>query len=135
MSMGEALANVTRAANDMAREIEALRAENATLKRRVYGLERPAVEAKRNEIRDSFAELAAAAQETRDYEGAFNIECDLREREEQWKREDAASSSGPAAGDKQPETEALCRCGHLACTSARRCADGSINGCTCKGGA
>jgi hypothetical protein len=65
------------------------RAEKAEA--RVRELERPAIEAKRNEIRDSFAELAAACRETKDYEGAFDAECRLREREEQWKREDEAA--------------------------------------------
>ena len=59
-------------------------------------MERPAVEAKRNEIRQSFAELAATARETGDHEGAFDVECRLREREEQWKRDDAALPSTPA---------------------------------------
>jgi hypothetical protein len=57
---------------------------------RIAELERPAVEAKRNEIRASYAELIAAAEETKDYEGAFDVQCRLREREEQWAREDAA---------------------------------------------
>lgn len=68
--------------------------ENARLRSRVRGLERPAVEAKRNEIRQSFAELTAQCQEDRDYEGAFNVECRLREREGQWKREDEEASRG-----------------------------------------
>ncbi|MEU3656482.1 hypothetical protein AB0E67_27475 [Streptomyces sp. NPDC032161] len=73
-------------------DVPALLAEVDRLRARVAELERPAIEAKRNEIRDSFAELAAAARETRDYEGAFNTYCDLREREEQWKREDEAGT-------------------------------------------
>ncbi|MFF9309998.1 hypothetical protein ACF1BS_03715 [Streptomyces sp. NPDC014748] len=55
---------------------------------RVAELERPAIEAKRNEIRSSYTEIIAEARETRDYEGAFEVECRLRDREEQWKRED-----------------------------------------------
>lgn len=61
------------------------------LRSRVTELERPAVEAKRNEIRQSFAELVAAAEETKDFEGSFNVQCRLREREEQWATEDAAA--------------------------------------------
>ena len=56
---------------------------------RIRELERPAVEAKRDEVRQSYAELAAQCREDRDHEGAFDVECRLREREEQWKREDA----------------------------------------------
>ncbi|MGW1388431.1 hypothetical protein [Streptomyces griseoluteus] len=55
---------------------------------RIAELERPAIEAKRNEIRSSFGSTIAQAQEDRDHEGAFALECQLREREEQWKRED-----------------------------------------------
>ncbi|MFF0166727.1 hypothetical protein [Streptomyces prasinus] len=69
-------------------EYEKATAELAAARARIAELEHPAVEAKRNEVRDSFTELAAAARETRDYEGAFKVECDLREREEQWKCED-----------------------------------------------
>lgn len=57
---------------------------------RIAELERPAVEAKRNEIRQSYAELVAAAEETKDFEGAFDVQCRLRDREEQWACEDAA---------------------------------------------
>ena len=63
------------------------------LKGRVAELERPAVEAKRNEIRDSYAETIAMAREDRDYEGAFTLECQLREREEKWKAEDSTETS------------------------------------------
>jgi hypothetical protein len=55
---------------------------------RVAELERPAVEAHRNEVRSNFTSLIAQAQEDRDHEGAFALECQLRDREEQWKRED-----------------------------------------------
>lgn len=64
------------------------------LRARVWELERPAVENQRNEVRDSFADLIAACRETKDYEGAFDVECRLREREEQWKAEDAAALEG-----------------------------------------
>ncbi|MEE1812662.1 hypothetical protein [Streptomyces sp. BE133] len=60
---------------------------------RVAELERPATEAERNALRQSFMELSAQAREDHDYEGAFNVECDLRKREEQWKREDEAGTS------------------------------------------
>ncbi|MGX1254097.1 hypothetical protein RKD48_006608 [Streptomyces ambofaciens] len=59
---------------------------------RITELERPAVEAKRNEIRASFTSTIAQAQEDRDHEGAFALECQLREREEQWKRKDEAAT-------------------------------------------
>jgi chromosome segregation ATPase len=60
---------------------------------RIAELERPVIEAERNEIRQSFAELVSAAEETKDYEGAFDVQCRLREREEQWKREDEEAAS------------------------------------------
>lgn len=70
--------------------VPALLAEIRRLKGRVRELERPAVEAERAEIRSSYAELVAAAEETKDFEGAFDVQCRLREREEQWAREDAS---------------------------------------------
>ncbi|MYU24507.1 hypothetical protein [Streptomyces sp. SID8352] len=73
-------------------DVPVLLAEIRRLDARVRELERPAVEAKRAEIRQSFAELAAAAREIRDYEGAVEVQCRLQDREEQWKREDAAAS-------------------------------------------
>ncbi|WP_030407481.1 hypothetical protein [Streptomyces albus] len=69
-----------------------LLAEVARLRVRVAELERPAVEANRAEIRQSYRELAAQAREAGDYEGAFEVDCRLREREEQWKREDAGAT-------------------------------------------
>lgn len=76
------------------RTLEALVAEQSAevdhLRARVTELERAAIEAERAEIRQSFMELSAQAREDRDFEGAFNVDCNLREREEQWKREDAA---------------------------------------------
>lgn len=77
-------------------------AEVRRLRARVWDLERPGVEAQRNEIRQSFAELAAQCRDDRDHEGAFEVECRLREREEQWKREDAASQ--PEAQSAVPDT-------------------------------
>ncbi|WP_199572692.1 hypothetical protein [Streptomyces murinus] len=74
---------------------EKLVAENRRLRARVWELERPVVEANRNEVRQSFTELIAQAEQDRDYEGAFDVECRLRDREEQWKAEDAAAQ--PAA--------------------------------------
>lgn len=66
------------------------RAEKAEV--RVRELERPAVEAKRNEIRDSYSELISACEETKDHEGAFDVRCRLQEREEQWQREDEGAT-------------------------------------------
>lgn len=57
---------------------------------RVAELERPEIEAKRNEIRSSYSELIAQAQQAGDHEGAFEVQCRLRDREAQWKTEDAA---------------------------------------------
>ncbi|MFE9461672.1 hypothetical protein [Streptomyces californicus] len=59
--------------------------------------------AKRNEIRDSYAETIAMAREDRDHEGAFTLECQLRDREEQWRREDdaAAGVQPPTEGEEQ----------------------------------
>ncbi|MBK3546466.1 hypothetical protein [Streptomyces sp. MBT60] len=56
--------------------------------------------AKRNEIRDSYAETIAMAREDRDHEGAFTLECQLRDREEQWRREDDAAAASPAPADR-----------------------------------
>lgn len=75
----------------------ALLAEVRRLRARLAELERPAVEAQRNEIRQSFAELAAQCREDRDHEGAFEVECRLRDREEQWKREDTATPASAVA--------------------------------------
>jgi hypothetical protein len=80
-------------ADSWATTVAAHDAEVRRLKARIAELERPAVEAKRNEIRQSYAELAAQCREDRDHEGAFEVECRLRAREQQWAREDAAVSS------------------------------------------
>ncbi|WP_037802781.1 hypothetical protein, partial [Streptomyces resistomycificus] len=74
-------------------DVRTLLAEVRRLRARVAELERPAVEAKRNEIRQSFAELVTQAREDRDYEGAFDVQCRLREHEEQWQREDTAAAA------------------------------------------
>jgi len=71
-------------------QLNEMSSENEQLRARVRELERPAIEAKRNEIRQSYAELIATCEETKDYEGAFDVRCRLRDREEQWAREDAA---------------------------------------------
>ena len=91
--MAVADAEQQQLADSWAHAASAADAEIRRLKARVRELERPAAEAKRAEIRQSFAELAAAARETRDYEGAFNVECDLRDYEEQWAAEDAAADT------------------------------------------
>ena len=70
------------------------RAEKAEA--RVAELERPAVEAKRNEIRDSYQQPAADAERDRDYEGRDHALNALAAREEQWKREDATQRTTPA---------------------------------------
>jgi hypothetical protein len=80
-------------ADSWAKTVAAHDAEVRRLKARVAELERPAVEAKRNEIRQSFTEIAAQCEQDRDYEAAANFQRRLEEREEQWAREDAAVSS------------------------------------------
>jgi hypothetical protein len=83
-------------ADDWAHSAAAADAEIRRLKARVRELERPAVEAKRREISSSYAETIAMAREDRDFEGAFNLECQLKEREEQWAAEDAAHPAASA---------------------------------------
>ncbi|MFE4420386.1 hypothetical protein [Streptomyces sp. NPDC056817] len=92
--MAVADAEQQKLADDWARTGASSDAEIRRLKAHIRELERPAIEAKRNEIRQSFAELAAQCREDRDFEGAFNVECDLREREEQWAAEDAVDCPG-----------------------------------------
>ena len=65
------------------------RAEKAEA--RLAEMERPSTEAERNALRQSFMELAVQAREDRDYEGQASVELQLREREEQWKRQDATT--------------------------------------------
>ncbi|MFG2352630.1 hypothetical protein [Streptomyces sp. NPDC048521] len=74
--------------------VKAMADEIRRLRARVWELERPAVEKQRDEVRDSYAQLAAQCREDRDHESAFDVECRLREREEQWAREDAAACPG-----------------------------------------
>jgi hypothetical protein len=76
-----------------AEDIDVLVAEIRRLRARVAELERPAAEAKRNEIRQSYTEIAAQAEQDHDYEAAANFQRRLQEREEQWKAEDAVSQS------------------------------------------
>jgi hypothetical protein len=64
-----------------------------TAEARVRELERPAVEAKRNEIRSSYVEMTAQAEQDRDFEGAFDVRCQLEKREEQWRRKDEEAAS------------------------------------------
>lgn len=78
------------AARDLAAELAAVRAERDQAQARVVELERPAIELKRNEIRLSYRQLAMQAREDRDYEGEATVLKQLADREEQWKREDAA---------------------------------------------
>ncbi|MFJ5057739.1 hypothetical protein ACIP72_36930, partial [Streptomyces cyaneofuscatus] len=66
-------------------------------------------EAKRNEIRQSFAELAAQAREDRDHEGAADVELLLRDREEQWRREDAAAVETDEEREQREDQEATAR--------------------------
>lgn len=73
-------------------ELAAVRAERDQARERVAELERPEIEAMRNKVRDSYAELIAAAEEGKDYEGAFDVQCRLADREAQWRREDEAAS-------------------------------------------
>jgi hypothetical protein len=72
-------------------DVAALLATVRHLTDRIAELERPAVEAKRNEIRQSFTEISAQAAQDGDHEAAANFQRRLREREEQWAAEDAAA--------------------------------------------
>jgi hypothetical protein len=58
---------------------------------RIAGRERPEVEAQRNRVRASFTEIIAQAEQDRDYEGAFTLQCQLRDRENEWAREDRSA--------------------------------------------
>ena len=89
-------------ADEWARSVASTDAEVRRLRARIAELERPAVEVKRNEIRQSFTELIAAAEETKDFEGAFDVRCRLRDREAQWKAEDAAASRPAPAVQSRP---------------------------------
>jgi len=100
----EVTVSIADAGTQLARALPLVLAEVDRLRARVAELERPAVEAKRNEIRQSHLELAAQAREDRDYEGQASVELQLRDREEQWKREDA-----PAPRDLRPGAEAARR--------------------------
>jgi hypothetical protein len=73
---------------------------------RIAELERPAVEAERNAIRQSYRELAHQAREDRDFEGAFDVDYRLREREAQWAREDAAAALHGFEKEYQGESDA-----------------------------
>ncbi|MGW9058868.1 hypothetical protein [Streptomyces sp. NPDC055733] len=79
---------LTAVAKGNKRHVQEMFTELQKAQARVRELEHPAIEAKRNEIRSSFTSTIAQAQEDRDHEGAFALESQLREREEQWKRED-----------------------------------------------
>ena len=57
---------------------------------RAWVAKHPDPEVRRNEIRQSYSALAAQAEQDRDHEGAAELNLQLREREEQWKRDDAA---------------------------------------------
>jgi hypothetical protein len=83
-------------------DVEALLDEVCRQRDRIAELERPAVEARRAEVRQSFTELIAQAEQDRDFEGAFDVRCRLREREEQWATEDASEAAGAPAAAEQP---------------------------------
>ncbi|MFC7794575.1 hypothetical protein [Streptomyces cinereoruber] len=87
--MGERMGPVLRRLLDAEAEV-------VRLQTRLAELDRPNVEAQRQEVRESYYALIGQAREDRDYEGAFNVECNLREREEQWKAEDLAASQDGA---------------------------------------
>ena len=86
--LAEFIATARAAVPELLAEVDRLRA-------RLWELERPSTEAERNALRQSFTELIAQAEQDRDHEGAFGLECQLREREEQWKTEDAAAVPAP----------------------------------------
>lgn len=64
---------------------------------RVTELERPAVEAKRAEIRGSLTELISSAEEDHDAEGAAMCSARLDEHEKTWRDEDTAAGITPAS--------------------------------------
>ncbi|QIJ61459.1 hypothetical protein [Streptomyces sp. JB150] len=90
---GEAMAKQRAHIAELQENLRAVNAGWSVARARVAELERPAIKARRNEIRSSYAETITMAREDRDFEGAFNLECQLRDREEQWKREDEAATS------------------------------------------
>ncbi|GHJ04749.1 hypothetical protein TPA0906_66140 [Streptomyces olivaceus] len=92
-------AELVKAASDWANAMSASAAKIRRLNARVRELERPAVEAQRAEIRQSFTELIAQAEQDRDFEGAFEAGYQLRDREEQWAREDASPLDLKILGD------------------------------------
>lgn len=89
--MAVADAELKALADNWAHSAASSDAEIRRLQARVRKLERPAIEAQRREIRSSYTELIAQAEQDRDYEGKFDVECRLREREEQWAAEDASA--------------------------------------------
>ncbi|MFJ1827405.1 hypothetical protein [Streptomyces sp. NPDC088178] len=89
----DVVASTADAGAQLARAVPLVLAEVDRLRARLAELERPSTEAERNALRQSFMELSAQAREDHDYEGQFDIECQLRDREEQWKREDEAGTS------------------------------------------
>lgn len=89
--MAVADAEQLKLAESSAHSVASADAEIRRLKVRIRELERPAVEAQRAEIRSSFVELIAQAEQDRDFQGAYDVQCRLREREEQWAAEDEAA--------------------------------------------
>jgi hypothetical protein len=55
---------------------------------RLVELERPTVEARRNEIRSSYTELISQAEQGRDFEGAATLTLQLSESEAKWAGDD-----------------------------------------------
>lgn len=68
-------------------------AERDEARARVRELERPAVEAKRNEIRSSYVELISQAEQDRDHEGAAQVTQLLADAEAMWRRNDEEAAS------------------------------------------
>lgn len=91
--MAVADAEQLKLAESWASSVASADVEIRRLKARIRDLERPAVEAKRAEIRSSFIELIAQAEQDRDFQGAFDVQCLLREREEAWAAEDATQTT------------------------------------------
>jgi hypothetical protein len=89
--MAVADAELKALADNWAQSVASSDMEIRRLRARIWWLERPMVEAKRNEVRSSYTALIAQAEQDRDYEGKFDVECRLREREEQWAAEDASA--------------------------------------------
>jgi hypothetical protein len=75
--------------DQLTRDVQQLRGMLVAAHSRIAELERPDEERRRAQIRSSYTELIAQAEQDRDHEGAAVVQQQLREREAVWAREDA----------------------------------------------